>query len=285
MGMNSRNKGLIEIHSAVFLFGISGLFGKLLTISPIIIVLGRVLFSSICLFFIVKYLHMAIKLKCRLHYGYFGMMGMLLAIHWCTFFQSIQVSTVAIGLLTFSTFPIFVTFLEPYFFKEKLYLSDIAAAAITFLGVLLVVPHFKMGNTMTQGVIWGILSGFSYAALSMLNRKFVKAYASVKIAFYEQGTAVILLLPFLLLQQPVFKTRDVMLLLALGVFFTGISHIIFIDGLKYVKTKTAGIISSLEPMYGIVFSLLLLGEIPSIRELVGGSLILTAVFYATLKKQ
>ena len=79
-------------------------------------------------------------------------MGVILAIHWTTFFKSIQVSTVAIGLLTFSTFPVFVTFLEPYFFKEKIKLSDVVIAIVTFLGVMLVIQKFELGNNLTQGV-------------------------------------------------------------------------------------------------------------------------------------
>ena len=171
-----------------------------------IIVLGRVFFSSIFLLIIILYLKKDIKLKQKKHYFYLVLMGVILAIHWSTFFKSIQVSTVAIGLLTFSTFPVFVTFLEPYFFKEKIKLSDIVIAIVTLLGVMLVIPKFELGNNLTQGVMWGIVSGFTYAILSMLNRKFVKEYSSPVIAFYEQFVATIVLIPFLFLQKPVFQS-------------------------------------------------------------------------------
>jgi len=97
-----------------------------------------------------------------------------LAIHWGTFFQAIQISTVAVGLLAFSTFPIFTTFLEPIFFKEKLRLSNIILAIITLGGVALVIPNFELSNNVTQGALWGIASGFSFSILSILNRKYVK---------------------------------------------------------------------------------------------------------------
>jgi drug/metabolite transporter (DMT)-like permease len=279
--MNAKNKSLTEIHLAVFLFGLSGLFGKLLLLSSIIIVLGRVFFSSIFLLIIILYLKKDIKLKQQKHYFYLVVMGVILAVHWSTFFKSIQVSTVAIGLLTFSTFPVFVTFLEPYFFKEKIKLSDIVIAIVTFLGVLLVIPKFELGNNLTQGVLWGIVSGFTYAILSMLNRKYVKEYSSSVIAFYEQFIATIVLIPFLFLQKPVFQPRDIFLLVLLGILFTGISHSLFINGLKNIKTQTAGIISSLEPVYGIIFAAFLLREIPTLREVLGGVVILSAVFYST----
>ncbi|MBU5593425.1 DMT family transporter [Clostridium sp. MSJ-4] len=283
--MNIKNKSLIEIHLAVFLFGLSGLFGKLLSLSSIIIVFGRVFFSSIFLLIINLYIKKDMKLKQQKHYFYLVIMGVILAIHWSTFFKSIQVSTVAIGLLTFSTFPVFVTFLEPSFFKEKIKPSDIVVAIVTIFGVVLVIPKFELGNNLTQGVLWGIVSGFTYAILSMLNRKYVKEYSSSVIAFYEQFVATIILIPFLFLQKPVFQPKDILLLILLGTVFTGISHSLFINGLKNIKTQTAGIISSLEPVYGILFGAFLLREIPTLREIIGGIIILGTVFYSTIKSK
>lgn len=281
--MNTKTRNLVEIHLAVLLFGLSGLFGKLLTLSPTIIVLGRVFFSSIFLFIFILYFKKDMKLKEKKHYLYLLMMGVILALHWSSFFKSIQVSTVAVGLLTFSTFPVFVTFLEPFFFKEEIKLSDILIAVVTLLGVMLVIPTFELGNNITQGVIWGIVSGFTYAILSMLNRKFVKDYSSFVIAFYEQFIATIVLIPFYFLHRPVISLKDILLLVLLGVVFTGISHLLFINSLKNLKTQTAGIISSLEPVYGIIFAIFLLREIPTLREISGGIVILSTVLYSTIK--
>ncbi|MBU3143355.1 DMT family transporter [Clostridium sp. CF012] len=283
--MNIKNKNLAQIHLAVFLFGIAGLFGKLLSLSPMIIVLGRVFFSSVFLLIIMLFLKKDIKLKVKKDYLYLTIMGLILAVHWSAFFKSIQVSTVAIGLLIFSTFPVFVTFLEPYFFKEKIVMRDIVIAIITLLGVALVVPKFQLGDNLTQGVLWGVLSSFTYAILSMLNRKYVKEYSSVVIAFYEQFVATLVLIPFIFLLRPTFKPTDILLLILLGIVFTAISHTLFINGLKSVKTQTAGIISSLEPVYGIIFALLIIGEVPTVREILGGIIILGTAFYSTIKSQ
>jgi len=281
--MTEQNRSLVEIHIAVLLFGLSGLFGKLLALPPIIIVLGRVIFSSVFLLLLIFFLREDLRLKQKKHYLYLAAMGIVLAIHWCAFFQSIQVSTVAIGLLTFSTFPVFVTFLEPYFFKEKIRISDIVIAIITFTGVALVVPRFELGNNLTQGVLWGVASGFTYAILSMLNRKYVRDYSSSVIAFYEQVVAAIVLIPFFWVYQTDFQSRDILLLALLGIVFTGISHLTFINSLKNIRTQTAGIISSLEPVYGILFAALLLGEVPAPREALGGAVILGTVFYSTVR--
>lgn len=283
--MDNKNKSLLEIHIAVLLFGVSGLFGKLLSLPSIVIVSGRVIFSSVFLFLLILYFKKDIKLKEKKHYFYLIIMGLILSIHWTTFFQSIQISTVAIGLISFSTFPIFVTFLEPILFKEKIKISDILAAAVSLLGVMLVIPKLNLSDNITQGVLWGLISGLTYAILSMLNRKYVKEYSSLTIAFYEQFIAAIVLIPFSIIERPSFQPKDILLLVLLGVIFTGLSHMLFINGLKNVRTQTAGIISSLEPLYGVIFAALLLGEIPGIREVIGGILILGVAFYTTVKSR
>ncbi len=283
--MTMKNRGLIEIHAAVVLFGLSGLFGKVLSLSPMIIVLGRVFFASLFLAAVMGILKQDFRLRQRRDYLYLMLMGIILAVHWTTFFLSIQMATVAIGLLTFSTFPVFVTFLEPWFFKEKIRGMDILIALVTFLGVFLVMPGFELENNLTQGALWGLLSGFTYAVLSMMNRKYVKSYASTVIAFYEQLTASVILLPVLFIQHPVFQSSDIALLVLLGIVFTGVSHSLFINGLRSVRTQTAGIISSLEPVYGILFAALLLHEIPTGKELLGGLVILGMVFYSTFQSK
>ena len=274
---------MLEIHIAVLLFGLAGLFGKLLLLPPTIIVLGRVFFATIFLSLVLLYLKQGIRLRQKQDYFFMALMGFILAVHWVTFFQAIQVSTVAVGLLTFSTFPVFVTFLEPVFFRERVELKDILVAFIAIVGVALVIPEFEIKNSMTQGALWGIASGFTFALLSILNRKYVKAYSSIIVAFYQDSIATVLLLPFLFLSTPVFRLTDILLLSILGVIFTGLAHTLFIKGLAGVKAQKASIIASLEPVYGIIAAILLLGAIPTLRVVLGGVIILSAAFYATVK--
>ncbi len=212
-----------------------------------------------------------------------ALMGVILALHWVTFFQAIQVSTVAIGLLTFSTFPVFVTFLEPLFFKERVENKDILVAFVTVIGVAFVIPGFEIRNAVTQGALWGIASGFTFALLSIMNRKYAKKYSSIIVAFYQDFIATVVLFPFLFLAEPVFRLSDILLLSILGVIFTGLAHTLFIKGLASIKAQKASIIASLEPIYGIIAAILLLGELPTLRIFSGGLIILGAAFYATVK--
>ncbi|MFQ6082355.1 MAG: DMT family transporter [Candidatus Aminicenantia bacterium] len=279
----SRKRSLFEIHSAVFLFGLAGLFGKWITLSSIIIVLGRVFFASITLIIILFLLKQNLKIPKRNDYFLLSILGFILSVHWITFFQSIKVSTVAIGLLSFSSFPVFTTFIEPFFFKEKFEKINILMAFLVLTGVFLIIPRFEIANKTTQGVLWGLTSGLTFAFLSILNRKLSKQYSSLVIAFYQDSFATFLLLPFFFVLKPAVDLRNLLLLIILGVLCTAISHSLFIKGMRYIKAQTASIIDSLEPVYGIILAILFLREIPTIRTILGGIIILGTTIFVTLK--
>lgn len=272
------NRGLAEVHVAVLLFGLSGLFGKWLTLHPMIIVFGRVAFAAPFLFILLWIRKETIRLSKPRDYLVFILLGAILALHWTAFFLAIQLSTVAIGLLTFSTFPVFVTFIEPLLLKSTFRLRDVLIAAVTLFGVALVIPSFNIENQMTIGALWGILSGLTFALLSVLNKKYVAHYSSRVISFYQFSFAGLLLLPMILPLQPYINGRSLALLALLGIVFTGISHTLFINGLKRVRAQTASIIASLEPVYGILATVVLLGEYPGLREILGGAVILSMAF-------
>lgn len=282
--MSPRSRSLLHIHAAVVLFGLAGLFGKWLGhISAIVIVFGRVVFASLAL--------LGVSWLWPLPPGPRGVrgilpflpLGLLLAVHWTTFYQSVQDATVAVALLTYSTFPVFVAFLEPLLFRERLHATDVILAGIALAGVAVLAPHFDPHDRTTQGVLWGIASGFTFALLSLLNRKYVRQYASVTIALYQDAFAALALLPAAVLAWPGFTARDVVLLVVLGVLCTALAHSLFIAGLGAVNARTASMIACLEPVYGILLAVLFLDEIPPPRTALGGLLVVGVAFYATVR--
>lgn len=281
--MTQYSKHLLQIHIAVLLFGLAGLFGKWLLLHPIIIVLGRVFFASLALAGFLLALRRPLHLRKKQDAVYLAVLGALLAVHWITFFQSIQVSTVAVGLLTFSTFPVFTALLEPIFFKERWRGRDLLIAGITFGGIAIVVPEFELQNDYFRGASWGILSGLSFAFLAIFNRKYVRSYSGIELAFFQDLVATVLLLPFFFWWSPSLTSFDWGALLLLGVVFTALSHSFFINGLKSVSAKTASVIGSLEPVYGIMAAALLLREFPTWQELLGGAIILSMALLVSIR--
>ena len=277
----SPRAGLLQVHAAVLLFGLAGLFGKFVPLPAPLITLGRVVFAALALGIVLAARRSSFALKGRRDYLLLPLTGVVLAVHWAAFFQSIQVSTVAVGLLSFATFPVFVTFLEPLVTRQPLRGVDVLLALLTLAGAALVVPTWELANNTTQGVLWGLLAASSFAVLALFNRHYVRRYTSLLVAFWQQGTAAIVLLPSLLVYAQPITAGDLLLLALLGVVFTAVAHTLFINGLGSVKAQTASLIASLEPVYGILFAALLLSELPAPRTLLGGAIILGVVLYSS----
>lgn len=276
-----RIKPIFQLHSAVLLFGFAGLLGKLITESPVVIVFGRT-FLAACVLFVILMLHReSIAVFHRKDAVGFFSMGVLLAVHWLSFFQAIRVSTVAIGLLTYASFPVFVMVIEPIVFQKLLRKRDILYALAVMIGLLVIIPEYNFRNSITIGVLWGILSGFSFALLTVLNKRYSTVCSPLKIAFYQDGIASLILLPWFLLIPKDLSVGDVGYLLVLGIFCTAIAHTLFISSMRQVRAFTAGIAAALEPVYGVILALIALGEVPSSRTLIGGLIILGIVGVVT----
>ena len=140
---------MAAIHVAVFLFGLSGLLGKVLTTPPVVIVFGRTSVAAVALG-LVWWLRSSGPALGSRDWFFFAGSGAVLAVHWLTFFQAIQVSTVAIGLLSFSSFPLFVTILEPMVFHERRRRVDLATSLLVVTGLALVAPNFDLSQHLAR---------------------------------------------------------------------------------------------------------------------------------------
>lgn len=280
---NHFNKNILFLHIAVMLFGLSGVIGQFVEVPSVMVALGRVVCSSVLLFLITVIKKDILKLNSKKDYGLIVLTGIVMAVHWTTFFQSIQVSSVAIGTITFSTFPLFLTFLEPLIFHEKLRRQSIFTAVILFIGVVITIPEFSMENNTTVGIVWGMICSFTYAVMTLANRYFSSRYSGRIICLYEQGTAAITLLPALFIVKTQWRAPDIIGVAFIGFICTAFAYSLYVSAQKNVKAQTAGIISGMETVYGIIYALLFLGEIPSVRELVGGIVILGVAMYSSLK--
>jgi len=283
--MKNLNKNLLNIHVAVFLFGFSSLFARLINQNAITITFGRVFFSFVFLFIFTWLNKLELKLNSKKDCFLIIVSGIILAVHWFCFIQSIQLSTVAIGTITFSTFPLFTSFLEPVFFKEKMRIRSVVCSIIMLAGIFILAQNGGAQESIqkTNGIIIGLASGLTYAILSLLNKSFSARYNSKTIVFYEQLSAAIVLMPFVFIIKPVVPVKDLLLLTVLGIVFTAIAHALFVKGLAHVKVSTAGIISGLEAVYSIVLALIFLREVPALSEITGGLIVLIVAFYITIK--
>ncbi|MBI5228163.1 EamA family transporter [Candidatus Micrarchaeota archaeon] len=281
--MENETKGLIQINIAILLLSMVGLFAKWIQLPATIIILGRVFFASLALLIILKISKQNLQLKSTKDLSYLIVMGILFGIHMVAFFESAQISTIAIAMISIYTFPVMITFIEPIVFKEKISKLNIVLALVALLGIVLIVPDFSGANNITKGVLWGLLAALSFSITAVMNRKYSQTYSSSVITFYECLVSGIILMPFLFIEHFIIQVNDLLLMVILGLVFTAIAYSLYTKGLKYVKAQKAGLIGTIEPVYSIIFAAALLGEIPELRTLIGATIVVGTAIFTQLK--
>jgi len=285
MPFSKSSLALIHLHSSALLFGMAGLFGFWLTLNPLLIVLGRVFFASVTLLFILKYKKQSLGLKSWRDGRNFLLLGFLLAFHWTAFFQAIQLSTLAIALFSFSTFPLFTLLLEALLLKVPLRWQNFLLVLVSLWGLYFVVPIINWSQSPNEilGLLWGLASALSFALLAIANRTLSNSYGAWQISFHQDIWATLFLLPFLFLLDYQVSFADIGLLILLGTIFTALAHGLYISSLKEINATTASLVIALEPVYGVIAALVLFNEMPSIRTILGGLLILSASLYLSIE--
>lgn len=280
----SRAGAWLALHLAVLLFGFAGLFGKWLALSPLLIVFGRTSIAAAAL----GLLRLARPApRARFEWQLLGNGGVL-ALHWVTFFAAIQVSDVATGLLGYATFPLFTLAFGRAIDRSPVSRRNWAMAALVVLGLVLMVPEFSFANRSVVGLCWGLASGATFALLTVMNRRQSGRWPPADLAFWQNLCAAASLVPAAWVAaralpggSAVVGPREIALLLALGILCTALAHTLFIASLQQVGTHRASVVAALEPVYGIVLALALLGEMPTLRVVAGGALIVAAAVVAT----
>lgn len=280
----SDTKSLAQIHIAVFFLGLSALAGKWSSQSALALTFGRVWISAPALFLYIKLRRQPIRLRAGRDYGVMAALGLLWALHWIAFLQSTQMATVAIATITFATYPVFVTFLEPWLFHERLRLGAVLQALLMLFGAAIIVP-WQVNGGLLPGFAWGMLASVLHAAIVLINRRMVADYSGEVVAFYSQAAAALLLLPAGFILRPVFAGRDLAAVLMLGLLCSALAQALMGRGLQRVKAQTLALIGGLESVYGILLAAVLLGQPPTLREAIGGAIVLGVSMYATLQKQ
>lgn len=277
----TERKALLAIHLGALLFGLSGIFGKLANTLPMAIVGGRAIFAVVALALFARLLSQDHSQRPNARQlAMLALGGLLLGSHWLTFFEAVKVSGVAIATLGFASFPAFTVLLEGLLFRERTRPSEFAMVAVVCLGLILVTPNFDLGNQATVGLLWAVLSGLLFALLSLLNRASTRGLDPVQAALCQNLTVLLCFLPFAWPLLPSLALLDWFWLAMLGVFCTGLAHSLFVASLRVIKARSAAVIFALEPVYGIAFAWWLFNEIPTLRMLLGGTLIILAIFFS-----
>lgn len=255
----------------------SGVFGRAISLTPSITIWWRCFFATIFIGAYCWHKKYSFKIENKKDGYNLIISGFFLGTHWVTYFYSLQLSNVAIGMLSLFTYPVITALLEPLFFKSKLNKIQLLLGLLVLVGIYFLTPEMNLDNNYTKGVIWGVISAVFYSLRNILTKKNLSHFNGSKVMFYQ-------LLVILALLWPVFftfnfnpKTSDWAQLLGLALITTAIGHSMFVGVFKNFTISTVSIMSSIGPIFGIIFGLIFLHEIPASKTIIGGILILTTV--------
>ena len=274
-----RMRSFAALHLAVLLFGAAGVLGKYLTMTALTLVFGRTLFASLVLLPFVRWNTIRRPgSTMRLFLS-----GALLAVHWLTFFASLTYAPVAFGLMGFATFPVFVALLEPWLFGQGRRRQDMLMAIFVVSGLIVMMSDTRWEDGSPQALLVGMLSGLSFALLTLTNRKQSQSMSAVEIAFLQNSVACLVLTPFILYQGELthISVSGWGLLAILGIVFTALSHSLFAFSLKQLSASLVSVTAALEPVYGMVLAYLVLGETISVRGIMGATIVIATTTCAS----
>ncbi len=267
------------------MLGGTALFSILIPLSALDITFGRSVPAFIFLFIFVKMSGESLRLNNKKDYFIGFGLGVLMAVHWVTYFAAMQYATVSVGIIALFTFPVITVLLEPLFEKNRICWQDMVSALVVLLGIWLIVPSVSLSNDVTLGVAVGVFSAFLYAIRNLMHRKYFSHYPGSKAMAYQIMVICICLVFFVSDDMAKIDIQSAGLLLLLGTVFTALPHAMIATALKHLRAKTFSLVACMQPFYGVLLAVIVLGESPTWQTLVGGLLVVSAAIYETVNAQ
>lgn len=280
--MSAASRAIWQIHFCVVLWGFTAILGKLISLSALSLVWWRMLLVAGALTLVPRFWRGLRQLSPRLIAIYAGI-GMIISLHWLTFYGSIRLSNASVGATCMAMSPVFLAFIEPLLIGRRFDVRELLLAVIAVPGVILVVGGTP--STMWLGIAVGILSSSFVAVFAPLNKRFIGNTDALTVTGIEMAAGFLLIsvvAPFLS-KDAVFvipSTHDSMYLALLAAGCTLLPMALSLNALRHVSAFSQTIALNMEPVYAIVLAILLLGEQ---RELspsfyFGVAIVLAAVF-------
>lgn len=250
---------IVQLHIIVFIWGFTGVIGKLISLNAIPLVWGRTLVAAFILF---CYLYFSkgknFKISKKLIFQLLGC-GVIVGTHWSLFYGSIKISNISIATSTLSTGTLFVAFLEPFFFKRKIKISEIILSLVIIICILFI---FNTEMSYWKGILLGIGCAFLSALFSVVNGIMHSKESPEIITFYEMAGAFVTLTVFMFLFNDweaiaTIKAWDILWLLVLGGLLTSFPLVMTMKLMKHITPFTLMLSINLEPVYAILIAFLI----------------------------
>ena len=275
-------KNFLEINLAMVLLSTSGPLGRFIEL-PVAVTIGiRSFIALVLLLLYCRYKGISFGLSSK-DRGPIILSGFLMGIHWLAYFVALQKSNVAIGMLSLFTYPVITAFLEPLFLKTKFQKMHLLLGFLVLFGIYFLVPDFSFENSYTIAIGFGVFSALCYAVRNIILKKQVNKYQGSVLMAYQMAIICCMLIPAFFYYDLETVPSQWQGLLGLAVVTTVFGHTMFVNCFKYFSITTISILSSIQPVYGILIGAFFLSEIPTWSTVIGGCLILTSVIVESVR--
>ena len=282
---NSNLKNISSLLLATLFISTSGVLGKYIAMPVEAIVWFRSAFAVIFIYIFCKFTKVDLKVKAKKDWIPFLLSAFFMAGHWLTYFYALKLSNVAIGMLSLFTFPIITAFLEPFFSKTKFNPIYIFLGGLVLVGLYILAPEFSLESNELKGILLGLLSAVCYSLRILILKQHVANYNGSMLMYYQTLIITVFLVPVLFFVDVSGLESQFPYLILLAVLTTAIGHTMMVKSLKHFSAATATIISSIQPIFGIIIAFIFVNEIPSSNTFLGGSLILLTVVIESFRNQ
>ena len=275
-------KNLVQLNFAVLIISTSGTLGRYIELSVPVIIFLRAFIGGSFLYIFCKWKKLSFKINVK-DYKTIFFSGVLMGMHWITYFISLKLSSVAIGMLSVFTYPIITSFLEPIMLNSKFKKSNLLLGLMVLVGIYFLAPEISMKNDQFIAVGFGVFSALCYSIRNI--------YMKAKSSEYEGSILMVYQLIIVsVLLSPVFYFYDVNglgvslpAIIILALLTTAIGHTLFVYSFRNFSISAASIISGVQPIYGIIIGMIVLGEYPGVRTIIGGAVILGTVLIESVR--
>ncbi len=286
------NGAYFQMHLAIFIWGFTGVLGKLIQLDETPLVWYRVMIASI--FMLLFFTKNKIQKIDRKDFPHLTLQGIVLAIHWLAFYAAIRYSNVSITLCCMAATAFFTSLIEPLYFKKKINLVEILLGTIVIIGIFQIFyspTNTEMTSQFSIGIFLGLTAAFLSSLVTILSKKYSSKYNGYTLTFYQIFTGFIILsifMPFYVYQNGVStwipSWEDWIYLLIMGIVCTVIACSLVLNSLQHLSSYTVTLNINLEPVYGIILAFLIFKENEhfNYRFYVGAAVILTAVMLHAL---
>ncbi|WP_242670128.1 DMT family transporter [Gramella sp. KN1008] len=268
---------ILQLNFAVLLISTSGVLGRYIMLHPAVTIFYRTLIASMVFYLFCRWRKIDLRIENKRDLLKIIIAGVLLGGHWVTYFFSLQFSNVAIALLSLFTYPVITSLLEPFILKTEFNKIHLLLGILVLGGVYFLSPDLDFENSYFLAVILGVVSAVLYALRNILMKREVEKYNGTSLMFYQIVVVAFCLFPAVFFSDFSEVVQQWQPLLILAVLTTCIGHTLFLLSFRNFTITAASIMSSMQPVYGIILGIFFLNEIPSLKTLVGGLLIISAV--------